>query len=438
LPARHHRPSARGAFCQSKLTWQFFAIKQVPPGNMKAPSDHQSDARLLELDGVRGLAISFVLFEHYVAKPIANNSGWLGDFVRKYNFGWSGVELFFVLSGFLIGGILMDNRASENYFKAFYIRRGCRILPIYFLNLAGFYVALRFLSAAHGSQSWFTELFSKGGVPPLWTNMTFTQHIFFLFTGRYNADWLFVTWSLVVEEQFYLLLPLAIWILRPAWLIPILLSVICLNPLLQLYLVIFDARWYGIISNLLSLQGDALLVGVVCAFLFRRASCKAWLTQNYRHVYVIFFVLALGMIYILPRNYVALFLYDQILLYNVWIELLFGSLLLLAVTHREGIIATMMRFAPLRRLGMISYGVYLFHMPVNGLLRGLILGRDRMYQGPIDIVMTLIALLVTLLVASLSWYFLEKPIIAWGHSFFYDKRDKAVVPVPQIPVPPAS
>src|SRR5258708_3727919 len=100
---------------------------------------NQSDSRSPELDGIRGLAIGLVLFEHYVADPIVPGTSCLGDFIRKtFNMGWTGVDLFFVLSGFLIGGILMDNRNSQNYFKAFYIRRGCRILPAYLLTLTSF------------------------------------------------------------------------------------------------------------------------------------------------------------------------------------------------------------------------------------------------------------------------------------------------------------
>jgi peptidoglycan/LPS O-acetylase OafA/YrhL len=391
---------------------------------MKASSNNGVGSRIPELDGLRGLAISLVLFEHYVAGAIVPGASWLGDLVKKFNAGWTGVDLFFVLSGFLIGGILMDNRSSENYFKVFYARRCCRILPLYFLNLAVFYAALKLLSPQYGLQAWFAELFSKGGVPPLWTNLTFTQQFFFVFTGKYNADWMFVTWTLVMEEQFYLLLPFLIWMLRPIRLLPILLAMMGLNSLVQFYLLIFHPRLFDIIFVLLPLRGDALVIGVFSAFLIRQAGFKNWLAQNYRRLLAIFFVLLAGLVYFIPRYNRAMFIYERLLFYNLWIALLYACLLLLVISHRESIFAKVMRFAPLCRLGVISYGVYLLQLPVNCLLRGLILGRTRAYQGPIDIVMTIVALFITILLASLIWRFFEKPIVAWGHAFRYGKSKK--------------
>jgi peptidoglycan/LPS O-acetylase OafA/YrhL len=407
---------------------------------MKTASENRRDSRITELDGIRGLAIILVLFKHYVADPIIPGASRLGDLVHTVSaMGWTGVDLFFVLSGFLIGGILMDSRDSEHYFKAFYIRRCCRIFPIYLLNLAAFYIALRLLSAGHASQHWFAELFTKGSVPPFWTNLTLTQNVFFLATGKYNADWLMVTWSLVVEEQFYLLFPLAVWILRPSWLLPVLLLMICVNPLLQLYLLMFDPRLSDAVGTLLPLPGDALLVGATCAYMLRRAKCKTWLAQNSRYLHLAFLLLLLGMVYVAPRYNTSMFRYDQLLVYNLLFALFYSCLLLLAVSHREGMIAAIMRLAPLQRMGIISYGVFLFNIPVNSLLRGLMFGKDRLYHGPFDIILTLLALFATLLVASLSWRFVEKPAIAWGHSFLYGKQQrKPVVPALQIPSPPAS
>ncbi len=172
--------------------------------NVEANPETRRPPRLLELDGIRGLAITLVLFEHFVGRSITG-SGWLADALEKLRFfGASGVDLFFVLSGFLIGGILMDNRAAENYFKAFYIRRGCRILPVYLLVLA-VYLALKVLLAAYSSEDWFKELFLQGGMP-FWAYLTFAQNIVKAATFLVNSDFLIVTWSLVVEEQFYLVL----------------------------------------------------------------------------------------------------------------------------------------------------------------------------------------------------------------------------------------
>ena len=77
-------------------------------------------ARSNAVDALRGLAITLVAGQHWLGLP----------------FGWTGVDLFFVLSGYLLGGILIDNRNARNYFSTFYMRRAFRILPLYWLLLA--------------------------------------------------------------------------------------------------------------------------------------------------------------------------------------------------------------------------------------------------------------------------------------------------------------
>ncbi len=237
---------------------------------MKLFSNSPDRSHILELDGIRGLAISLVVFQHFVTGSIDPRAGWLGDFIqRTFTLGWSGVDLFFVLSGFLIGGILMDNRNSENYFKSFYIRRCCRILPLYYLCLA-LYVALNFFCAGHYySQVWFQKFFGQGDMP-VWAYLTFTQNFVQLISSHHVSDWMAPTWSLVVEEQFYLVLPTVVWLMRPSWLLPTLLTLICLNPLLQAFLWMYHPLSYVAVSGLIPIRGDALLIGVVCAILLRQ------------------------------------------------------------------------------------------------------------------------------------------------------------------------
>lgn len=107
----------------------------------------RSDKRIPELDGLRGIAIGLVLFVHYLIVPF-NISGRVA---KALTLAWSGVDLFFVLSGFLLGGILMDNRESKGYYKAFYARRFFRIFPLYYAFLAFLFalsVLLRFVITA--------------------------------------------------------------------------------------------------------------------------------------------------------------------------------------------------------------------------------------------------------------------------------------------------
>src|ERR1700733_3299047 len=102
---------------------------------------HASRGRILELDGLRGMAIVMVIVFHYVAIVEAPARHRIVPHVQRLlEIGWSGVDLFFVLSGFLIGGILLDAKWSNSYFKTFYGRRIYRIFPIYYLWIAAYFL----------------------------------------------------------------------------------------------------------------------------------------------------------------------------------------------------------------------------------------------------------------------------------------------------------
>jgi peptidoglycan/LPS O-acetylase OafA/YrhL len=119
---------------------------------------------------------------------------------RSLSLSWSGVDLFFVLSGFLIGGILLDYKNGRYYFKTFYIRRICRIFPLYFIWLFIFLWAFYTIPPS----SMLSGLLNNP--LPFWVYLTFTQNIAMSYTGLMGVEWLAVTWSLAIEEQFYLFL----------------------------------------------------------------------------------------------------------------------------------------------------------------------------------------------------------------------------------------
>ena len=129
-----------------------------------APPALTSRIRLPQLDGLRGLAIVMVLICHYLAAQVRFG----GRSLPAQTFGaliatcWSGVDLFFVLSGFLIGGILLDEKHSPHYFKVFYIRRACRIFPLYYLVLLSFSLAMLAHGPGKDAFSWLLRLGGAG------------------------------------------------------------------------------------------------------------------------------------------------------------------------------------------------------------------------------------------------------------------------------------
>src|SRR4051794_27800973 len=114
-----------------------------------ATTPTRDSGRIAELDGLRGVAILLVVLFHYFVQHLQTQPGSLPAYAMKYlSISWIGVDIFFVLSGYLLGGILMDRRASENYFRVFYLRRALRIFPLYMLFLLLFASALLAYQAA--------------------------------------------------------------------------------------------------------------------------------------------------------------------------------------------------------------------------------------------------------------------------------------------------
>src|SRR5450432_1432838 len=171
-----------------------------------------SDRRIPELDGLRGIAILLVLVWHFTGMLVDPEQGVVQNAAWRYLiFGQSGVDLFFVLSGFLIIGILIDNRESPTYFKTFYIRRALRILPPYLILVAGFWLCVEL--AGHRLAHYFDWQL------PLWSLLTFTQNWVMASINDFGSPLIGGTWSLAIEEQFYVFAP-ALMLVLPKRLLP--------------------------------------------------------------------------------------------------------------------------------------------------------------------------------------------------------------------------
>src|SRR6266436_5687461 len=196
--------------------------RQAPPVNLSG--------RVPELDGIRGIAIGMVLIAHFFL-VVSRPGSPLAYALVPLRLDWSGVDLFFVLSGFLIGGILLDARESSNYFRVFYTRRFFRIVPIYAVLL--FTVALAMYLSSAGASDKYEEIFAER--LPWWYFATFLQNIGMSLHNVWGTFPLGVTWSLAVEEQFYLTLPLLIRFLGRRALIRFMLFAIAGAPLLRAF-----------------------------------------------------------------------------------------------------------------------------------------------------------------------------------------------------------
>jgi peptidoglycan/LPS O-acetylase OafA/YrhL len=371
----------------------------------------ETRGRIPELDGVRGLAILLVLVWHFVGSPLQNEDGTLAvPAARVLRLAWSGVDLFFVLSGFLIGGILLDHRESPGYFKAFYARRFCRIFPLYFAWLALFYVVLATapaLSASEPARRLFQDPL------PAWSYATFTQNLLMARDERFGPEWLSITWSLAIEEQFYLILPFVIRFIAAPRLPFVLGGLILAAPVFR---VISDSRDGFGAMVLMPCRADSLLLGVLCAWLLRREGGRRAAAGCRWALYGFLAALAavLGVLCFQP------FLFERSPSFASVLAVFYTCFLLLAVTERRGLVSWLVRLPWLRGLGILAYGVYMFHQAVNGLAHALLLERPPAFRTAPEIAVTLCAAAATLALALLSWRWFEEPLVARGRSVRYE------------------
>ena len=223
--------------------------------------------RIPQLDGVRGIAILLVMLHNTLSKfpsvPLQSLAA----------YGWVGVDLFFVLSGFLITGILVDAKGSEGYFKNFYARRALRIWPLYYSILLLMFVVVPFLRPALGS-----AILSRSS--PWWAYLLFLQN-FLVYHSSGASGPLGVTWSLAIEEQFYLVWAVAVRWCSKFQLLFIGAAVICLSPGLRLYLSLHNVDIYtNVFCRMDGLMEGGLLALAVRSrgFLPSRLVNIAWFT----------------------------------------------------------------------------------------------------------------------------------------------------------------
>jgi peptidoglycan/LPS O-acetylase OafA/YrhL len=161
--------------------------------------------KILELEGLRGLAILLVTLHHFWPSS--------GSFYERFfavgHLGWIGVDLFFVISGLLIGGILLDTREDPGYFRNFYARRVVRIFPLYYLLVLTVYALVPTVQAYLHKVSYLQSEFIAQSGHPLWY-LLFSGNIREAIRGVEPAYMLAPLWSISIEEQFYFCAPLLI------------------------------------------------------------------------------------------------------------------------------------------------------------------------------------------------------------------------------------
>lgn len=327
--------------------------------------------RIEQLDGVRAVAIAAVFLNHAFDVKLL----------------WMGVDLFFILSGLLITGVLLDlrGRGLKGYFKDFYGRRARRILPPYVLFLGVFSLMFGLAWARY----WYLYLFLMNFVTALQLPRPFA---------------LGPLWSLAVEEQFYLVWPFAVYLLGEVSLGWLAGGLVVAAPLLRwfctpLLVQYFPQLHHWPIYVLTPFRMDLLAMGALL--------CLAW--RHHRERVLRSGHLGLGLsgaagVALLVLSRTANFsTAANTPVANVWIYelgLLGGTGLILWALSGRGV--GVLKLRPMVYLGRISYTVYLIHLLALVVVREYVPGR---------VVSALVALGVTLLYGSASWWWMERPLL---------------------------
>jgi peptidoglycan/LPS O-acetylase OafA/YrhL len=359
-----------------------------------------SPARLPELDGLRGLAILLVLVFHYVKNSVVLTGVYYSLTLAPLRLTWSGVQLFFVLSGFLIGGILLDTKSQGGYYRAFFGRRFHRIFPLYYVWFALFLVGLSVGPPNLGGMF-------NATVPP-WSYPLYLQNVVMSVRGSMGAQWLFVTWSLAVEEQFYLVLPVLIRKLDLRTLERLLITAIIVAPIIRGTLYLLGVGY----SNVLLLGcADCLGSGVLIAACVRRPD--SWLARSPRRLFCwTFLILACGVLVLTIKV-------PATLMFTVgytWIGLFYANLLILTIIKPGNVEKLIFRSKLLVWMGTVSYGIYIFHEGIRGLIFYLLLQRPAQIDNWSSLGSTALAAGTTFLLAEISWRFFERPIVQRGRT----------------------
>ncbi len=359
------------------------------------------------LDGLRAIAFLAVFVHHHIY-----------PFYPRYRFldwGWAGVDLFFVLSGFLITGILFDTLDRPDFFRNFYIRRALRIFPLFY----GIWLFLLLLTPVLHI-SWTRANFAMAAYVGNFLTASARVHhwrspsaIFFFFHGVRSHFSMGHLWSLCVEEQFYLVWPAVVWFLRTRKaLLRVCLAVIVIVPFARAVYGYYQPEmlaashlYFATWSRL-----DTLLCGAAIALWLRGANpsmakMRVWLTAIAPATLVLLLVGQhfFGIRGIEPAE--APFV--NIIGFTL-IAVGCSALLILALEPGTWF-ARMLQIKPLVYLGRISYGMYVIHYIFFSFLfdhRRAFAGRHVTFLVPI------FSFLLTLVLASLSFHFLESPFLS--------------------------
>jgi peptidoglycan/LPS O-acetylase OafA/YrhL len=394
-------------------------LDYAPVSELSGSRHQWSTGHIRVLDGLRGLALLAVMLYHFTASELILKATGVGAKVQSaLGAGWCGVDLFFVLSGFLITGILLDAKGSQNYFKSFYIRRVLRIFPLYYGVILLVFIGSRIPAVSHlfGFDKFTASL---GWVCAYLSN--------FVVAARHNKNAfgpLNHFWSLAVEEHFYMVWPALVWLCTRRQL-AITCSVFVVGALLLRCAIAFHNSVSYAPYMVTPCRVDGLALGALLALIVRSSlrvedvRTWAWWLGGIS----IILVLALGFI----RGQDGFNHYGRTMMtigFSLF-AIFFTSVIALAVSANPTSYARRaLEFGPLMAVGRYSFAMYVLHMACLRPFRENLFPVDWMnshFHSPnLSILLFAIsASVATFVLAWLSWHVYEQNFLKLKRLFPY-------------------
>jgi peptidoglycan/LPS O-acetylase OafA/YrhL len=383
----------------------------MTPSSLSAEPPRSLPKHFPALDGVRGIAILLVVASHFFPGNV-DVGPIFSRLLPLAGLGWAGVDLFFVLSGFLITGILFDTRASSHYFRNFYMRRALRIFPLYYGTLfLVFFVApgLNYggiSSSVAGNQAWFWLY----GVNIL-ASMLDHSFPFFHF------------WSLAVEEQFYMVWPFLVVACRRERLMKICGLIIILAPLMRWFAF---TRWGALAAYCLTpCRIDALALGGLAALAIRGPGGIEPVVRFSRRAALVLVPSLLALFIWKGAEFIT---FPWIVVFGYSLVDAVSCCLVLASISETSRVRVLLDNALLKSFGKYSYGIYVLHVFVMGAFERVgFFGRATAATGSPTLAVVGLVLggsALSFAVAFVSWHLFEKHFLTLKR-WFEDRTPRA-------------
>jgi peptidoglycan/LPS O-acetylase OafA/YrhL len=369
---------------------------QASERSSSGQTERSTRGHIQELDGLRAIAILLVLVHHFWPTV-----GPLAQYSKLAHLGWIGVDLFFVISGFLITGILLDTVGDRGYLRNFYARRALRIFPLYYLFLL---IVFTVIPLAQGGPYGQTEFLRESG-SPLWY-ILYLGNVREALVGVEPAYFLAPLWSLSIEEQFYIVFPLLVALLSRRSLAILLVALVLAAPAFRFVtMLLFPAneriQYLAPFSRM-----DVISLGCLLAVAFRSPRCapQRWPAAGL----LLTAIAAMGAAFFL-NGLDRTLPFCRVAGYSL-VAVTFACFVLWTLQRRGDRATAWLRWQPVCYLGKICYGIYLLQRPAEVILLKAS-GKLGLAWDPGSLTLVIAKMATAILLATASWHLFERSVL---------------------------